>query len=1038
MSLAVAPDDRSLVFDLLGDLYLLDIDGGEARPLTRGSSFDSQPAYAPDGRWIAFVSDRSGADNLWLIRPDGSELRQLSFGDDDTVLVSPAWSADGRSVFVSRYLASLDNYELWRYDMDGRETLVVPIKDATAPRASGVSSLGAALSADGRQIYFSRRNGDDEADIGRWSIVRRDLADGHEQTLLPEPTGPGGRAPNIPHFRPALSSDGQWLAYSTRFAGETGLRLRNLTTGDDRWLVYPIEHDQIQAFGGLDLEPGYAFTHDGTSLLLSRHGRIERVPLSGGAPQAIAFVAPVDVPLGPLTRVEIDEEQGPVVARLIQTPEQSPDGRWLAFSALGHVYVMRLDGHAGPRRLTHSPLPEFHPSWSPDGRQIAFVTWTAAEAGGVWIAPASGRGTPRAVSDAAAFYTRPVFTRDGSHVMALRSDRRARQRTVMEYGPIRDAELVEWPAAGAAAARVIYAGEIGGKPHFGPSAEDVHLLAPKGLIAVNRQSGVSRPVATVLGPGWYFVDGPVPVDDLRVSPDGRWLLAQVAQQLHVVEMPRDGQPLDLTQPGLRHRRITDIGADFFEWADGGATIAWDIGATHYRRRFADIRLNAAAVPDWSADPPVVGRNAEAFVARVSVPRDLARGSLLLRGARVITMRGDEVIDAADLLVTDGRIAGIGPHGSFAVPQDAQVQDVSGRTILPGFIDMHDHVADIRRDVLSVDAWGPQARLAYGVTTAFDPSTLSIDMLAYQDLIDAGLMTGSRLRSTGMAMFSFNRLASLDDARALLTRYRDAYRIRNVKQYLIGNRRARQWLAAAAHELGVMPTTEGYLSLKLDLTMITDGYSGIEHSLSTPLYQDVIEFVARSGTSNDTTLQIRNGSTPAGDFFVARDRPLSDPKFRRTRPEAAAVAEAQARHWVDPSAQFYTRFAGDAARIQRAGGVIGIGAHGEVPGAGFHWEMAAHVQGGMTPFEALRAGTLGSATAIGRAHDLGSLEVGKLADLVILTADPREDIGRSRDVERVMLNGRLYDAATLAEVWPRHRPLEPIPWFRDEPPTPSVH
>jgi Tol biopolymer transport system component len=166
MSVDLSPDGRRIVFDMLGDLYTLDASGGRATAITRGLAFDSQPTYSPDGRWIAFISDHSGAENLWLIRPDGTEPRQVSFGDDDTVLVSPAWSPDGKSVYVSRFSWSVDNYELWRYGLDGTETLVVPVKAAGQPRGSGVSSLGAVVSPDGQQLYFSRRTGTSDLNGG--------------------------------------------------------------------------------------------------------------------------------------------------------------------------------------------------------------------------------------------------------------------------------------------------------------------------------------------------------------------------------------------------------------------------------------------------------------------------------------------------------------------------------------------------------------------------------------------------------------------------------------------------------------------------------------------------------------------------------------------------------------------------------------------------------------------------------------------------------------------------------------------------------
>ena len=1030
MSVDLSPDGQHIVFDLLGDLYTLGITGGRATPITRGLPFDTQPVYSPNGQWIAFVSDRSGADNLWLVHPDGSELHQISFGDDDTELVSPAWSPDGESVYVSRFSWAVDNYELWRYGLDGSETLVVPVKAAGQARNSGVSSLGAVVSPDGQYLYFSRRTGTSDLNGGvdDWSIVRREVRSGAEETLLPDPGGPGKRTFPIPYFRPGISPDGKRLVYATRFEGQTGLRIRDLTTGADRWLAFPIQHDQIQAQSWQDLVPRFAFTSDGSALLLSRGGKLEKLPLDGGTAMPIPFTAAVDIALGPLTRVAIKQETGPVRARLIQTPEQSPDGRQLTFSALGRVYVMPLGTrHAQPRRLTSGDEPEFHPSWSPDGHNVVFVTWADRTAGQVWIAPLQG-GAARQLTHSAAFYTRPVFTPDGKSVLVERSSNLGRLNVSMEFGQVRQSQLVELPLDGGTE-RMIYSGQFGGKPHFGASASVVYVRTATGLTPLDLRTGKTQPVVEVRGPGWYFMEGTAAVDDSRMSPDGHWLLASVAQQLHILEVPASEAPVDLSHPGVRHRRITAVGADFFEWADGGKTITWAVGATFYRRPLADIKLNAAENPNWTAD---AGHRTQEFDVAVTVPRDVARGSILLRGARIITMHDDEVIEKGEILVRDSHIVAVGPVGSLHVPADTTIRDVSGKTILPGFIDIHDHVADIRRDVLSLQPWGLAARLAYGVTTSFDPSTLSIDMFAYQDLVDAGIVVGARVPSTGTALFSYNRLASLDEARALLSRYRDHYHTHNVKEYMIGNRRQRQWLIQAAAEMGVMPTTEGSLSLKLDLTQIMDGYSGNEHSLATPIYHDVVEFLARSQTSYDTTLQIKNGGSPAQDDFVTRDRPLTDPKFLHFRPYSVAVQSALTRTWTDPSVMVYPAIGADVAKVQRAGGVIGMGSHGEIPGPGFHWEMEAHVQGGMTPMEALRAGTIGSAEAIGRAGEFGSLEPGKFADLVILNADPSLDIRNSKAVAQVMKNGRLYDANTLDEVWPRQRPL-PMQWFADERP-----
>ena len=1030
MSLDVATDGRSIVFDLLGDLYTLDIKGGRARPISRGLAVDAQPVHSPDGKWIAFVSDRSGAENLWIARPDGRNARQVSFGDDDMVLVSPAWSADGKTIFVSRFRPSLNAYELWRHDLNGGSILLVPIRDEPdTPRDSWRSSLGAVASPDGRHLYFARRVGPlDFAKLDEWTIVRRDLATGDEQTIVGEPDAPRKSGNPGAAFRPILSPDGRQLAYAVRVDGQTELRLRDLVTGVDRRLAFPVQHDHLLASMWQDILPRYAFTRDGRALILSRDGRFERLSLSGGAAMPLPFTADVDLELGASTHVDIREETGPVRARIIQTPEASPDGHTLAFSALGRLYLMDLKDGARPRTLS-TEAPAFHPSWSPDGRRLTYVTWSAKDGGHVWTVPADGSATARRVTRAPAYYTSPVFGPDGREIFVVRSPQAARLRTFMEYGNLRDAELVALPAAGGEA-RAIAAGKLGGKPQFTSAVGKVHLLFDDGLNEIDVASGARKVIATVKGPGWYFQDGPVPVDDMRISPDGRWLLAQVAQQLHLVARPPADKPdLDLSHPGVPHRRLTDAGADFFEWGNGGRSIGWAVGSTFFRRPLEGVNLNAAERPDWSADAAAPG--IEAFAAVVEVPRDRPQGSLLLRGARALTMDGDKVIDDADILVTDGRIAAIGPRGSFVVPGDAVVRDVAGKTIMPGFIDTHDHIADVRRDVLDLEGWGLRARLAYGVTTAFDPSTLTVDIPVYQDLIDAGLAIGPRLPSTGVALFSMQRFTSLDEVRTVLRRYRDHYRLRNIKQYRTGSRRIRQWIAQAAGELGLQPTAEGALALKLDLSQILDGFAGQEHALVVaPLGRDMIELMARSGTSYTTTLQITNGGPPAQDAFIAADNPHDDLKFRRFTPHVMADQMTRRRDWRAKSEYFYPSVAAGAARIQRAGGLVGIGTHGEMPGIGYHWEMEAHAEGGMTPTEILHAATIGSARTIGRAAELGSLKTGKFADLLILDKDPREDIRNARAIAAVMKNGRLYEGGTLDELWPRTAPL-PAPWFADD-------
>ena len=230
VSIDLSPDGRTLVFDLLGDLYALDAQGGKARPIARGPAFEGQPAISPDGTSIAYTSDRSGSENVWVAQLDGSGAHQLTDNHGPNEYVSPAWSADGKSIYASLYRADRNAIELWRYDLgaggQGRELT-----------QSRFSALGAKPSPDGRFVYFAAHDGpvfEDDVTLPLWSIRRLDLKSGIAETMI---GGQGGA------MRPVLSADGRWLAYASRVAGQTELRLRDLSSGADRQIAFPIQRD---------------------------------------------------------------------------------------------------------------------------------------------------------------------------------------------------------------------------------------------------------------------------------------------------------------------------------------------------------------------------------------------------------------------------------------------------------------------------------------------------------------------------------------------------------------------------------------------------------------------------------------------------------------------------------------------------------------------------------------------------------------------------------------------------------------------------
>lgn len=1152
ISLDVSPDGRTIVFDLLGDLYTVPIAGGKATRITEGMAIDVQPRFSPDGESVVFVSDRSGGDNVWTMRLDFTDTTQITQGNT-SLYVSPEWMPDGEHIVVSRAAGLGGAAKLQMYHVKRRSPL--PVIRGPQP----LKTLGAAPSPDGRYIWYAGRTGDWQynAIFPQYQISFYDRERG-TTTLMSFRYGSG--------FRPAISPDGKWLAYGTRDNAETGLRLRDLATGEERWLVYPIQRDDQESRAPLDVLPGYSFTPDSRALVMSYGGEIWRVPLEGAATR-IPFEAEVTVDVGPEVKFAYRADTTAMVtARQIRSPVASPDGKRVAFTAFDRLWVKDLAAGAA-RRVTDADVGEYHPVWSPDGLWIAFVTWDDSAGGHIMKARADGSGRPTRLTSVPALYYNLAWSPDAQRIVASRGAARELKRAPdVFFGPL-GGQFVWVPAAGGAVTLIAPTGSRD-VAHFRQDQPDrIYAYSfSEGLVsfrwdgtdvkqhlqvrgALPPGAGTPHPEAWQVLPRRVFpvftddpVDGvaeegpqPPAAGLVMISPKGKRAVAQVGNHIYTVDIPEVGGPVPTVSVAnpqaapVLVRQLTEIGGEFPSWSADGSRVYWAIGnalltydlsrveaiedsterenratvgralrvrqlldtlkatrktvdsltkasgatvpdslraklnrlvadsvqakadsliraADQIRARAAAIRAHADSVRsglDSARADTAAYQPAEARI-EVRLPRDLPRGSVVLRGGRVLTMKGHEIIENADVVITDNRIVAVGRRDSVEVPAGAQVIDVSGKTLLPGFVDTHYHAQWLVPEIHPRQVWQYLTMLAYGVTTTRDPQTGWTDVLSYQDRVAIGAMIGPRIYSTGPGVFIGEAIRDSSHAVNVLKRYSRYYDTKTLKMYMSGNRQQRQWIIQAAKALELMPTTEGGLDYKLDLTHAIDGYSGIEHALPiAPIYEDVVKLFRASQTTNSPTLLVSYGGPFGENYFYTREEVHDDPKMRRFAPEESLDARTRRRgsgaggspgpggwfleeEYVFPKhAAFVQKLLADSARAA-------VGSHGQLQGVGYHWEVWAMGTGGLSNHDVLRAATVYGAEAIGLGTDIGTLEAGKLADILVLDADPLENLRNTVRLRYVMKNGRLYEGETLNEVWPRQRPLPPQPW-RDQSP-----
>ncbi len=1036
MSLDVSPDGKTIAFDLLGDIYTMPVGGGDAKKIHGGMSFESQPKYSPDGSHIAFLSDRSGSENVWLMKADGGDAKAVTTGPK-AMYLSPNWTEDGNYIIVSKSDQSIGTFYPFMYHKEGGSGVSIgpPAPPLPGPGQAGpfpprMNHMGLVASPDGRFIYFSQRSGafNYNAQFPIWQVLRFDRDTGETSRI----TNAQGSA-----MRPVISPDGRSMVYATRYGTKTALRVRDLVTNQERWLINNVTRDDQESRATRDTFPGYDFMPDGRSLVVPINGKIAKVDFASGQATNIPFNVNVEMEVAPRAYFKYRvPDDSTVEARLIRYPTVSPDGKRVAFTAFSKLYVMDLPSGT-PRKLTDNGDGEFMPAWSPDGRTIAYVTWTGSKGGNIYSVSADG-GVSRQLTNVPAYYAYPTYSPDGSKVVFItgavddqlyadiREDHQysSPEEEMLHKGDVPGREvtgsasstgtdLKYIPASGGTMVHIAPA--QGRLPHFSNDPNRVYLTSGQGLFSIRLDGHDRRVHARVTGKG--TPPQQPAAGTVRISPDRSRAFVDLQGKHYLVTLPRSGREtvnISLASPtaNVPVKKMSVYGGDYLEYARDGKSVTWSWGTKLFRQAINE-------------DKP------QEFDIKVTMPRHRPKGSAVLTNARVVTMKGNEVIEKGDVVVTDNRIVAVGPAGKVTRPAGAKVIDVAGKTIVPGFVDIHAHMWP-PRDLHQSQVWQYLANLAYGVTTTRDPQSATTDVYNYADLVETGDILGPRVFTTGPGVFSGLSLDDKDTAFNYIKRYRDAYKTDTLKQYVVGDRNVRQWVAMASSEFKITPTTEGALDMKLDLSQMIDGYTGHEHSLPLqPIYNDVVQFMAQHKVYYTPTILVAYGSPWVENHWFQTTDVLKNQKVARYIPAELVNGMMRRRpQWFAPE-EYNTgngSIAKGVADIVKAGGRAGVGGHGQMQGIGVHWEIWNMQSGGMSNHDTLKVATIFGAEAIGMDQDLGSLESGKLADLIILDKNPLDDIKNTNTIRYVMKNGELFEGDTLNQVWPAQKPLGTQYWW----------
>ncbi len=1008
MNLDVSPDGKTIVFDLLGDIYKMPVNGGTAELIAGGLAWEVQPRFSPDGKSISYTSDKDGGDNIWVMNTDGSGKKAVT-KEDFRLLNNAVWTADGKYLIARKHFTgrrSLGAGELWMYHVSGGFDGVQLTK-----RKNDQQDLGEpAISPDGKSVFFSedvspgpyfQYNKDPNGEI--YKIKKLNFDDGSIESVA---GGAGGAV------RPQVSPDGKLLAFVKRVKLKSQLFVQNLETGEEFPVYEDLSRDQQETWAIFGVYPNFNWLPDNQTIVFYAKGKIRKVDIITQMDEEIPFNVNVKQSIAEALHFDQQVFKDEFEVKMIRQLVTSPDGKKIAFNAAGYIYIKDLP-NGKPERITEGTDWEFEPSFSPDGNTIVYTTWNDELRGSIMKINLKTKETEK-ISPENGFYYSPKFSNKGDLIVY----RKGAGNNVLGYTFGKNPGIYTMTVNGG---NVKLISKEGIKPQFSTNDSKIYFQTTekgkKAFKSCDINGGKSRT---------HYVSQYA--NDFILSPDNKWLAFNELYQVYLTPFISNASEIELSSKNKAFplRKITKDAGSYIHWSKDSKAIHWTMGPKYFKKEIKDAFDFADGSKEKSTSDTL------GLDINLKLKADAPTGKIALKGARIISMKGDEVIETGTIIIDKNKITAIGKESDIDVPADAKVYNLYGKTIMPGMVDVHAHLNTSPDGISPQQDWSYYANLAYGVTTSHDPSSNTEMAFSQSEMLKAGRLIGPRVYSTGTILYGADGdfkavINDLDDARSHLKRMQ-AVGAFTVKSYNQPRRSQRQQIIQAARELKMEVMPEGGSTFFTNMNMIADGHTGIEHNIPVvPVYKDVAEFWNASKTAYTPTLIVSYGSQFGENYWYDRTKVWENQKLIEFTPRPVIDSRSRRRTTSEYGDYGHIEVSKAVNQIAKGGTKINMGSHGQLQGLGAHWELWMLEQGGMQPMEVLKAATINGASYLGMDKEIGSLEKGKLADLIVLNSNPLDDIRNSEKIQYVMINGRLFDAESMSELGETVKPRSKFWW-----------